>query len=91
MCITIFLLQAFPVLQWVNDFEKNDASVEMTHNTNISEKEKEKDLKEETAFQHQFFNKQIVYKNNRFNIHISQNAIILHHTDVNAPPPDFIS
>lgn len=87
----IFLIQVLPIKQWMSNYGKASISVEMTDNTDSNEKNNtEKEIKEDILFQNQSLNWQISKKINRLNILTSQNAIILHHSEVSAPPPDFI-
>jgi hypothetical protein len=88
-----FLLQALPVKQWVGNYVKDNTPVEITDNTDSNEKnntEKEKDVKEEIIFQNVSLTWQKLCKTKKLNMLSSQNAIILHHSEVSAPPPDFI-
>jgi hypothetical protein len=88
-----FLLQALPVKQWMSNYAKDNTPVEITDKADSNEKnntEKEKDVKEEIIFQNQSLTWQKLNKTNILNIPTSQNAIVLHHSEVSAPPPDFI-
>jgi hypothetical protein len=89
----IFLIQALPVKQWVSSYEKNSSPIELTDNADSKEKnntEKEKDSKEEIACLNQIQNWQNPGEITNLTVLTSQNAIILHHSEVSAPPPDCI-
>ncbi len=87
----IFLLQALPVKQWLCASEKPAVPVEMTDNTDSAEKKNaEKEIKEEIVFQNQPLNWNYSGNINKLKMLASQHAVILHHSEVSGPPPDFI-
>jgi uncharacterized membrane protein len=87
----IFLLQSLPVKQWLCISEKPVVRVEMTDNTDNTEKKNaEKQIKEELVFQNQPLNWNYTGNTNKLNTLASQHAVILHHSEVSGPPPDSI-
>lgn len=67
--------------------------MEMTDDKDNNEKdnapkELEKDSKENIIPLKAFYNKQLAHKSVRLALFPSGNAVILHHADVNTPPPD---
>lgn len=86
-------MQAFPVMHWVYGSENSNAAVELIDDMangekDNTEKETGKDGKEKSLTQKHFYNKHFAYKSTRFFLLLSENAIILHHADINTPPPD---
>jgi hypothetical protein len=87
------MIQALPVMHWIYGPDKNNVSIEMNDDKengekDNTEKEQGKDNKENIIPQKHFYNKQIAYKfSTTLSLH-SGNAIILHHADINTPPPD---
>jgi len=53
-----------------------------------TEKEQGKDCKENIIPNKHFYNKHLAYKSNRISFLDSENEVILHHADINTPPPD---
>ncbi len=87
------MLQALPVMHWVYGADENNVSIEMTDDMDNggkdnTQKEQGKDTKENIIPQKQFYNKQLAYKYSRALSLPSEDAIILHHADINTPPPD---
>ncbi len=87
------MLQALPVKHWVYGAGENNVSIEMTDDMDNGGKDNtQKDLGKETKEniipEKYFYNKQIAYKFTRALLTPSENAITLHHADINTPPPD---
>lgn len=89
----LFLIQVLPVEQWVANCGENKILVEMADGLDPTEKtpaekDKENDLKEKVVVQNQRLNSYLFHKINRQKNNSSQRAVILHHAEVSAPPPD---
>ncbi len=87
------MIQALPVVHWVYGSGKNSVSFEMTDDMDNgkkenTEKEQGKECKENIIPNKHLHNKQFAYKAARLSFLASENAIILHHADINTPPPD---
>ena len=90
------MLQALPVVHWVYGPDENNISIKMTDDMDNgekdnAEKEKGKECKENIIPGKHFYNKQIAYNSARLTLLASENAIILHHSEINTPPPDINS
>ena len=87
------MLQALPVMHWVYGPGEINVSIELADDMNNgekdnTEKEQTKDYKENIIPNKHFHNKQLAYKSVRLSFLNSENAVILHHADINTPPPD---
>jgi hypothetical protein len=87
------MFQALPIMHWVYGPDKSDISIEMTDDldnkaTDNSEKEQVKECKENIIPYKYLHNKHLSYKFSGLSFLASENAIILHHADINTPPPD---
>ncbi len=86
----LFLLQVLPVKQWMCSYVKNNEIFEISDNMEGNQKcNAEKEIIDEIIFQNQSLLLHIHSKINKLNILTSQNAIILHHSEISTPPPDF--
>lgn len=80
-------------MHWVYGPGKSDISIEMTDDMDNgekdnTEKEQVKECKENIIPNKHLLNKHQAYKAARLSFLASENAIILHHADINTPPPD---
>ena len=87
------MLQALPVMHWVYGTNENNISIEMTDDMDNegkdnTQKEQGKETKENIIPEKNFYNKQFAYKYTKALLFPSENAITLHHADINTPPPD---
>ena len=88
------MLQALPIMHWVYGPGENIVSIGMADDKNNgekdnTEKEQGKDCKENIIPNKHFYSKYLAYKSVMLSFLDSENAIILHHADINTPPPDF--
>ncbi len=89
--VFVFMMQALPVMHWIYGPNQTSFFFEMTNEKDTKEKEdtqKEKDSKENIILHKLFYNKHVAYKSNLLILLPSENAIIMHHADINTPPPD---
>lgn len=87
------MLQALPVMYWVYGPGEKTVSIELADDMNNgekdnTEKEQAKDYKENIIPNKHFHNKHLANKSARLLFLNSENAVILHHADINTPPPD---
>lgn len=84
-----FLLQAFPVSQWLNGSEKSYASIEMTDDgeNNAKEKDNKESEKGKDIIVVNINEWPISFKASLLRDFASENAIVLHHPGVNTPLP----
>lgn len=86
------MLQALPVMYWAYGFDNGITSVELIDDMDNSEKdnkkEEGKDSKEKNIAQKYYYNKRLPARTARLALLPSGNAVILHHADINTPPPD---
>ncbi len=86
------MLQALPVMYWAYGFDNGNISVELIDDMDNSEKdnkkEEGKDSKEKNIAAKHYYNKLVPVMTARLTLLPSGNAVILHHADINTPPPD---